>query len=141
MLTSAIPNIMTNLIQPIITCLETCQNLEIDFLSTTRQPLQSIQETAVAHRHNHIHLRKDLLLIPVHGGDKPPSAIAEIFYIFANIRYHSTATWRIFDFSILLKQDRSKQAPMPSSPSLISHEYITTLFFLTLLPSPLKQLT
>ena len=47
---SAIPDIMTNPLQPIITCLETRQNLEIDFLSTTRQPLQSIKEIAVGYR-------------------------------------------------------------------------------------------
>ena len=49
MLTSAIPDIMTNLLQPIITCLETRQNLEIDFLSTTRQALQIIEEIAAAY--------------------------------------------------------------------------------------------
>ena len=51
----AVPDIMTNLLQLIITCFETCQNLEIDFLSTTRQSLQSIKENAVTYcRQGHL---------------------------------------------------------------------------------------
>ena len=42
---------MTNLLQPIITCLETRQNLGINILSTIRQPLQSIEEIAIAYHH------------------------------------------------------------------------------------------
>ena len=41
---------MTNLLHPIIVCLETRQNLEIDFLSTAQQPLQNIEKIAVAYR-------------------------------------------------------------------------------------------
>ena len=52
---SANPDIMTNLLQPIIMSLETCQKLEIDFLSATRQPLPSIEEIAVAYRRQ-VHL-------------------------------------------------------------------------------------
>ena len=49
------PNIMTNLLQPGITGFETRQNPEIDFLSTTRQPLRIVVETTITYRRQGYH--------------------------------------------------------------------------------------